>query len=46
MGGKKLFPIKISQTNNLMMYPRALVEEAAGKFQMSSKLKLYTTNVV
>lgn len=46
MGGKKLFTIKISQTNNLMMYPRALVEEAAGKFQMSSKLKLYTTNVV
>lgn len=45
-GRKKLFPIKISQTNNLMMHLRALVEEAAAKFQISSKLKLYTTNVV
>lgn len=28
------------------MHLRALVEEAAAKFQISSKLKLYTTNVV
>lgn len=46
---KKLFSIEKkpqrSQTNNVMMHLRALVEEAAARFQMSSKLKLCTTNV-
>lgn len=48
MRGKNYFQLKkiqISQMNNLMMHLRALVQEAAARFQMSSKLKLCKTNV-